>query len=131
MGIPLQFNKAELKKKDEDKPEDKPEDKAPEASEKTSEEPEKPEPPKDKGFEPKLCEGVCEEPEPLAFPEPCMMPDFCGIFGRALEPFMPQPAPGINININIDMSKSEDRDECDDFGNEPHATSFLRDRGEC
>lgn len=115
MGIPLQFSKAELKKNKEDKEQ---EDNATEASQDTSEQEQMPEEPMCSDTEKELCE------EPPA--EPCILPDFCGLFEKAMQPFCPQP--GININITIDMSKTKDG-ECDEeMKMQPHSTSFIRER---
>ena len=118
MGIPLQFSKAELKKNKKDQ---ESEETMPETSSDSSEQEEKPEPPKSPNIDEEPCEEPCELP-----PEPCVLPDFCGLFDKAMQPFCPQP--GININITIDMSKTKDG-ECDDeMKPQPNTTSFIRER---
>ena len=118
MGIPLQFSKAKLKK---DRQDQEPEENKDEASSESPEREQEPFPPKDEG----LCEEPCEEPceLPKEMPDLCMLPDFCGLFDKAMQPFCSQP--GININITIDMSKTKD-DGCDEK-EQPHSVSFLRD----
>ena len=113
MGFPFQVSESDIKKKDEDK--DKDFDKEVMDDTMASQE--------------SLCEEPCEEPESCKPPksEPCeeFLPDFCGIFDRAMAPFCPTPA--ININITLNLG-DKDCDEDQMRPEKPHAVSFLRDK---
>lgn len=116
MSFPFQISDAELKRKNKgaEDSEDSSEDEQAQQSNNESQEP------------------PCPPEKPPEKQEPCEPDfDFCGVFDRAMQPFMPQP-PAVNINIvlNLGGDPCQQQPQQEEPKRQPQVTSFLKSRNE-